>query len=463
MNDYLKEEKIGKLMLKFSIPCVLSLLVSALYNIVDQIFIGNSDVGAIGNTATTIVFPLTVIALAFGLMLGDGAASSMSLLSGRGENKSISKTIGNALLFSILISIIFLCVSFPCLKSILTFFGARTEESLEKAYEYGFIILIGVPFYIISNMLNSIIRADGSPKVAMISMFAGAITNVILDAILILVVKMGLTGAALATIIGQALSFVISVVYIFRPKTFKLHLSDFKIDWKLTINVFKLGLSSFLTQIAIVIITVISMNMLAEYGAQSKYGINDPQAIIGVVMKVFSIVVNIAVGIAAGSQPIIGYNFGAGRYDRVKKVLFYVIVSNLILGVIATLLFELAPGAIISIFGSNTANKELYMEFGIYAIRIYLAGILLTLIQKVMSIFLQAIGSPVKALLLSLIRDVFAMSLFTIVLPLKFGIMGVLYAAPISDVIGIIFTIIFVLIELKRMNNLEKNENLTLE
>lgn len=463
MNDYLKEEKIGKLMLKFSLPCVLSLLVSALYNIVDQIFIGNSNVGAIGNTATTIVFPLTVIALAFGLMLGDGAASCMSLLSGRGENKSISKTIGNALLFSVLISVIFLCVSFPCLKSILTFFGARTEESLEKAYEYGFIILIGVPFYIISNMLNSVIRADGSPKVAMISMFAGAITNIILDAVLILVVKMGLTGAALATIIGQALSFVISIVYIFRPKTFKLHLNDFKIDWKLTGNVFRLGLSSFLTQIAIVIITIISMNMLAEYGAKSKYGINDPQAIIGVVMKVFSIVVNIAVGIAAGSQPIIGYNFGAGRYDRVKKVLFYVIISNVILGVIATLLFEFAPGAIISIFGSNTTNKELYMEFGIYAIRIYLAGILLTLIQKVMSIFLQAIGSPIKALLLSLIRDVFAMALFTIVLPIKFGIMGVLYAAPISDVIGIIFTIIFVLIELKRMNKLEKNENSLLD
>lgn len=451
MNDYLKDEKIPKLMLKFSIPCILSLLVSALYNIVDQIFIGNSDVGAIGNTATTIVFPLTVIALAFGLMLGDGAAANMSLLSGKGDNKNISKTVINSFVISILISILFLCIGFPLLNPILTFFGARTEESLKYAYEYGFIILIGVPFYIISNMLNSVIRADGSPKVAMASMLIGAITNVILDAVFILVCKWGLTGAALATIIGQFLSFIISFAYLFKAKTFTIHLTDFKLDFRLLSDVLKLGLSSFLTQIAIVIITVISMNMLATYGAQSKYGINDPQAIIGVVMKVFSIVVNIAVGIAAGSQPIVGYNYGASRYDRVRKVLFYILVSTTILGVVATLAFELLPGFIINIFGSNTANKELYIEFGIYAIRIYLGGILLTLIQKVMSIFLQSIGSPIKALLLALIRDVFAMSLFTIVLPIRFGIMGVLYAAPLSDVVGIIFTIIFVSIEWKKM------------
>lgn len=300
-------------------------------------------------------------------------------------------------------------------------------------------------------MLNSVIRADGSPKVAMASMLCGAITNIILDAVFILVCKWGLTGAALATIIGQFLSFVISFIYIFKAKTFTVHLSDFKLDFRLISDVLKLGLSSFLTQIAIVIITVISMNMLATYGAQSKYGINDPQAIIGVVMKVFSIVVNIAVGIAAGSQPIVGYNFGAGRYDRVRKILFYILLSTTILGVLATLIFELFPGFIINIFGSNTANKDLYIEFGIYAIRIYLGGILLTLIQKVMSIFLQSIGSPVKALFLALIRDVFAMSLFTIVLPIRFGIMGVLYAAPISDIVGIIFTIIFVFIEWKRM------------
>lgn len=458
MNNYLKEEKISKLMLKFSIPCILSLVISALYNIVDQIFIGNSDVGAIGNTATTIVFPLTVIALAFGLMLGDGAASSMSLLAGRGEHQKISKTVLNSLLMSVIISVLFLLICFPLLDNILSFFGAKTEESLEKSHEYGYIILIGVPFYIISNMLNSIIRADGSPKIAMLSMFTGAICNIILDAIFILVFKWGLTGAALATIIGQMLSFIISVVYLFFTKTFKMKWQDFKIDFKILGEVLRLGLSSFLTQISIVIITVISMNMLAKYGAMSKYGINDPQAIIGVVMKVFSIVVNIAVGIAAGSQPIVGYNYGALRYDRVKKVLKYIIISNIVLGVVATIVFELMPSAIINIFGSNTENKDLYLEFGIYAMRIYLGGILLTLIQKVISIFLQSIGSPIKALLLSLIRDVFLMSLFTLILPLKFGIMGVLYAAPISDIIGVAFAVVFIVIEIKKMNSLDERQ-----
>lgn len=462
MNDYLKEEKIPKLMIKFSLPCILSLLVSALYNIVDQIFIGNSDVGTIGNTATTIVFPLTVIALAFGLMLGDGAAANMSLLSGKGNDSDISKTVVNSLETSFFVSLIFLLICFPFLNQILTFFGAKTVESLEKANEYGFIILIGVPFYIVSNTLNSIIRADGSPKISMLSMISGAVTNVILDAIFILLLNWGLTGAALATIIGQILSFIISFIYLFKAKTFKIHLDDFKINFRLFFDVLKLGFSSFLTQISIVIITVISMNMLATYGAQSKYGINDPQAIIGIVMKVFSIVVNIAVGIMAGSQPIVGYNYGAGRYDRVKKVFFYVIVSNIVLGILATLVFELFPGFIINIFGSNTSNKELYIEFGIYAMRIYLGGILLTLIQKVSSIFLQSIGSPIKALLLSLIRDVFAMSLFTIVLPIQFGIIGILIAAPVSDIIGIIFTVIFITIELRKMKRVKNNDYIEL-
>lgn len=456
MNDYLKEEKVSKLMLKFSLPCILSLLVSALYNIVDQIFIGNSSVGAIGNTATTIVYPLTVIALAFGLMLGDGAAASMSLLSGRGENKKSSRVVFNSLFVGVIVCVLFLVICFPLLDNILTFFGAKTEESLSYSHEYGFIILIGVPFYIISNLLNSIIRADGSPKIAMLSMLLGAICNVILDAIFILALDWGLTGAALATIIGQGLSFIICFIYLFFSKTFRLNIKEFRISAKALKEIFRLGLSSFLTQISIVIITVVSMNMLAKYGAKSKYGINDPQAIIGVVMKVFGIVVNIAVGIAAGSQPIVGYNYGAGCFKRVKQLLKYIIISNIILGIIATLLFELLPKQILSIFGSNSANKDLYVEFGVYAMRIYLSGILFTLLQKVLSIFLQSIGSPVKSLLLSLIRDVVLMTIFTLVLPIHFGILGVLYAAPISDVIGIVFAALFIILELKKINKLEQ-------
>ena len=196
------------------------------------------------------------------------------------------------------------------------------------------------------------------------------------------------------------------------------------------------------------------MNMLAKYGAQSKYGANDPQAIIGVIMKVFTIFVNIAVGIAAGSQPIVGYNYGAGQIKRVKELLKLVLCSTFVVGFIATILFELIPGQILSIFGSNSSNPENYLEFGILAMRIYLGGIIFTLIQKVTSIFLQAIDRPIKATLLSLIRDVVAMVTFTTTLPLGMGIMGVLWAAPISDVFGITFSVIFLVIEIRKLNKM---------
>lgn len=342
-NDYLLNEKVSKLLVKFLIPCILSLLISALYNIVDQIFIDNSSVGAIGNTATTLVFPLTCIALAFGLMLGDGCASYMSLQSGMGEKDKIHKAVGTTITISIIISIIFVIISFAFLTPILEFFGARTEEALKYSKEYAIIIIIGVPFYIIMNALNSIIRADGSPKTAMISMVLGAILNIILDAVFINGCNIGLTGAALATIIGQIASFVVSVIYLFKSKTFKLKLASFKIDLKTFVHILQLGFSSFLTQISIVIVSIVSMNMLAKYGANSKYGVNDPQAIFGIVMKVFTIVVNISVGIAAGAQPILGYNYGAKRYDRVKELLRLIILSNIVVGGIATTVLQCFP------------------------------------------------------------------------------------------------------------------------
>ena len=451
-NNYLGEEKVGKLLAKFSIPCILSLLISALYNIVDQIFIGNSNVGAIGNTATTIVFPLTCIALAFSLMLGDGTASFMSLSSGKGENDKIHKAVGTTICTGIIISVIFLLISFPLLSQILTFFGARSEKALSYSLEYGRIILIGIPFYILMNILNSIIRADGSPKTAMISMVLGAVINIVLDAIFINALNMGLTGAALATIIGQIVSFFISLAYIFRPKTFKLKLTSFKLEFNMLLNVLKLGFSSFLTQASIVIVSIVSMNMLAKYGVQSKYGSDDPQAIMGIVMKVFTIVINIAVGIAAGAQPIIGYNYGAKNYKRVKKLLSLILVLNLILGIISTILFELIPDKIIQIFGSNTQNKDLYLEFGILTIRIYLAFIIFTLIQKVTAIYLQAVGEPVKATILSLIRDVIIIIPSMIILPKFLGIIGILYSSWVTDIVSIIITVIFLIFEYKKLN-----------
>jgi len=456
-SKFLETEKMSKLIIKFSIPCILSLLVSALYNIVDQIFIGNSSVGTLGNTATTIVFPLTVIALAFGLILGDGAAAYMSILLGKGERDKLPKVVGTSIVVSLFCSLLFYAVCFPLLDYILDFFGAKTAESLALAHEYGFIIVIGFPFYILTSTLNSIIRADNSPQVAMISLVAGALFNIIFDALMILVWNMGLTGAALATILGQIVSFVISSLYLFKTKTFKLSLKSFIPDFKELGNVLKLGLSSFLTQISIVIISVVSMNTLARYGKDSIYGVNDPQAIVGVVMKVFTIVINIVVGIAAGAQPVIGYNYGAKKYDRVKQGYFIVLISSTVVALIATILFQTIPTQIVGMFGAKTTNPETYFEFGEKTVRIYLMLIVFTCIQKVTSIFLQSISSPVKATVLSLIRDVIIFVPLTILLPIGLGIEGVLWAAPVSDTIAIVFTFILVFLEFKK---LEKNNTL---
>lgn len=358
-NQYLLEEKPGKLLLKFAIPCVLSLLISALYNIVDQIFIGNSDVGTIGNTATSIVFPLICIALAFGLLPGDGTAAYMSLCMGRKETDKISKAVGTCLTMALVISVFFLVVCFSFMDFILSLLGAKTEAALIAAHEYAVPVVIGMPFFILLNVLNPIVRADGAPKIAMLSTVSGCVLNIVLDAIFIFPLHMGLTGAALATTIGIVVSFLISFLYLFKSKTFRLKFTDLKPDAGILRRVCKLGFSSFLTQISIVIITIVSMNMLAKYGLQSKYGANDPQAIIGVVMKVFSIFVNIAVGIAAGAQPIIGCNYGAKQYSRVKKIFRYVILSTLCVGIVATVLFQTMSVPIIRIFGSNSANPRI--------------------------------------------------------------------------------------------------------
>jgi putative MATE family efflux protein len=459
-STFLGTEKMSKLIVKFSIPCILSLLVSALYNIVDQIFIGNSSVGTLGNTATTIVFPLTVIALAFGLVLGDGAAAYMSILLGKGEKDKLPKVVGTSIIISLVCSLLFYAVCFPLLDNILDFFGAKTPESLALAHEYGFIIVIGFPFYILTATLNSIIRADNSPQVAMISLVAGAIFNIIFDALMVIVWNMGLFGAALATILGQVLSFVISSLYLFKTKTFKLSLKSFIPDFKELGTVLKLGLSSFLTQISIVIISVVSMNTLARYGRESKYGVNDPQAIVGVVMKVFTIVINIVVGIAAGAQPVIGYNYGAKKYDRVKQGYFIVLISSIVVALIATILFQTIPTQIVGMFGAKTTNPETYFEFGEKTVRIYLMLIIFTCIQKVSSIFLQSISSPVKATVLSLVRDVITFVPLTICLPMGMGIEGVLWAAPISDMIALVITFILVFLEFKK---LDKNKNLASE
>ena len=317
-SQFLGEEKISKLMLKFSIPCVLSLLVSALYNIVDHIFIGNSDLSALGNAATGVVFPIFIIAQAFAWCFGDGCAAYLNICQEKKNTQDAHKSIGSGITITLIASIILIAVFFPLKTQLLTLFGA-SDNSIGMAIEYFNIILMFFPLYMLSNMMNAVIRADGSPAWSMASMLIGAIINIILDPLFIFGFKWGMTGAALATVIGQTVSFIISLIYFFRPKTFKLTIKSFIPDLKIFSSALKLGTSSFITQMTIVIISLVCNIMLARYGAQSRYGVDIPIAIIGIESKVFTVVINLVVGIVLGCQPIIGYNIGAKNTIGLKS------------------------------------------------------------------------------------------------------------------------------------------------
>lgn len=451
-SQFLGKEKIGKLMLKFSIPCVLSLLVSALYNIVDQIFIGNSELSALGNAATGVVFPIFIIAQAFTWCFGDGCAAYLNICQGKKDIQSAHKAIGTGIIVTLLASIVLMSVFFPLKTQILTLFGA-SENSIGMAIEYFNIILAFFPVYMLSNMMNAVIRADGSPSWSMASMTIGAIINIILDPIFIFGLHWGMKGAALATIIGQVVSFLISLVYFFHTKTFKLTKKSFIPDFKAFSSALKLGTSSFITQITIVIISLICNIMLAKYGSMSHYGIDIPIAIIGIESKVFTVVINLVVGIVLGCQPIIGYNMGAKNYGRVKKLYKYILMCTIVIGVISTLLFELAPQAIVRIFGTpkNIPNPEDYWIFAEKTFRIFLSFVTFTCIIKMTSIFFQAVGKPAQAVVSSMIRDIVCFIPLILILPVFWGIEGILFAAPIADLIAVIVAAVLTVVFLRSL------------
>ena len=447
VNQYLAEESIGKLMLKFSIPCIMSLLVSSLYNIVDQIFIGRG-VGYLGNGATNVVFPITVIALAAALLVGDGCASCLSICQGRKDEESAHKCVGNAVVIVIAAGMI-MTVLFMLLKEkILLGFGA-TENNISYAREYFDYILIGIPFFMFGNAMNSVIRADGSPKFAMFSTLVGCAVNVILDPIAIFVLKWGMKGAAVATVAGQIVTAFLAADYLFHMKSMKLNKSGLRLSGKILGQLLPLGISSFLTQISIVIIMAAMNNMLVIYGAQSKYGADIPLTVVGIVMKVFQIVIAVVVGIAAGSQPIVGYNYGAGYTGRVKTIFKTMLGAEICVGLAAMLCFECFPLQIIGIFGSE---EGLYNEFAVLAFRVYLCTIVLCCIQKAVSIFLQALGKPILSMGLSLLRDFVLSVPLVLILPRFYGVGGTLCSAPVSDVISFIAVIILTIYIMRHLD-----------
>lgn len=435
-NEYLANGKIGKLMVKFSLPCIISLLVSSLYNIVDQIFIGRG-IGFLANGATNVVFPITILALSVALMIGDGCAAFLSISQGRKDQENIHRSIGNATTLLIVSSVLLTIFFILTRDSILVSFGA-TENNIDYAKDYFDIVILGIPFFVITNGLSPIIRSDGSPKFAMLATLVGCVINLILDPIAIFVLKWGVSGAAIATVVGQGVSAIIVLYYLFHTKSAKLKKSSFVVKKSLLSNIVPLGISSFLTQLSIVVIMGIMNTTLVKYGALSKYGADIPITVVGIVMKVFQIVIALVVGIAAGSQPIVGYNYGAKHYSRVKQIFKYMMISEIALGIIATICFEFFPLQIIGLFGSENA---LYNEFAIYTFRIFLSTIILTTVVKSTSIFLQSLGKPVLSLGLSLLRDFILSVPLILILPKMFGIMGPLFSAPIADIITLIVTV----------------------
>lgn len=447
-ENILGTDKISKLIKKFSIPCIISLVVNALYNMVDQIFIG-WGVGYLGNGATNVVFPLTIICLAFALMLGDGCSAFLSLKLGQKcEDEAKSGTI-SGIIMSVILSIVFFVVAFIFLPNIINIFGC-TDALRSYALDYGKFIVMGLPFLIIGTTLNSIIRADGSPKYAMFSMVLGAILNIILDPIFIFVFKMGVKGAAIATALSQVATFIINVTYLWKFKSIHINKNDVKFNFKNFKSVFSLGISSFITQLSLVVVIAVLNNLLVKYGTKSKFGSEIPITVLGIVMKVNYIIQSIVIGIAAGSQPIFGYNYGASKNDRVKETLKIVLTLSFIVSLLALILFQVFPIQIISVFGSG---NHLYNEFAKETFRIFLLFVGLNGIQIATSIFFQAIGQSTKSALLSLSRQVIFLVPISILFGHLFGVIGVLWAGAISDVLAFIISIILVINQSRKLVN----------
>ncbi len=435
-SNYLGTEKVGNLLRRFAIPCIFSLIISCLYNIVDQIFVGNG-VGYLGNAATGVIFPITVVGWGLSLFFGDGAAAALSVSLGRGETKDIHRSVGSAIMGSFLSGVVVIVIAYLWGDGLLRLIGA-TDANIQMAHDYGAIIFIMMPLAMTQNTLASIIRADGSPKYAMMAMLTGAVINIIGDPVAIFALDMGIKGAAWATIIGQFVSFLICAAYLRNSKTFRVSAGSFKPSIMLLKPVMALGTSSLLTQLSIVVITVVNNILLVKYGARSAYGADIPLAAFVVIMKLFQIVLNVAIGIAAGAQPIVGYNYGAKNYDRVRELLKLMIKWTVIVGLVCTIAFEAIPGVFIRMFGS--ADDPVYFDFAVLCLRIYLSLILVTCVQKVCAIFLQSIGKAKAAAPLSVLRDVLLI-VFSLLIPIAMGVTGIFWAAPLADIMAILVTV----------------------
>ncbi len=446
-------EKISTLLKRFAVPSIISMLVSSLYNIVDQIFIG-WGVGSIGNGATNVAFPFTSINLALSLTIGVGSAAKFSLELGRGNKQEASKTVGVATvwggIFGLLCLIIFESFATPMLKA----FGA-TPTIMPYALDYIRVTAIGMPFLIVSNSISNLIHADGKPRYSMICMVVGAVLNTVLDPIFIFVFDLGIAGAAWATVISQIVSFAVCVSYIPKFRCVQITKDTFRPSLKTSFSTMSLGLSNGLNQVAMCLVQIVMNNSLTHYGALTPYGTDIPLSAVGVVMKVNAIIMAVFIGIQQGTRPIMGFNYGAKQYDRVKKTYRLGITVDVLFAFIGFIVFEFFPQYVLILFGKG---NKLYMEFAILFMRVFLSTVIINGIQFLSSNFFSSIGKPLKGVMLSLSRQCILFIPLVLILPrIKgLGLTGIIIAGPIADILAVTLSIIFVVIEFRNMTKLER-------
>lgn len=430
-------EKTGRLVARYAIPSVISLVVNSLYNMVDQVFIGQG-VGYLGNAATNVIMPMTLIMMAVAMMFGNGASAYMSLQLGKGEPEKAARGVGNMTTLLVGSGVVFLILFELLLQPLCYLFGARGEV-MGYAVDYGRIIVLGFPVFVIGVGAGNVIRADGRPKASMVGMLIGCITNMILDPIFIFVCGWGVQGAAWATIIGQLFNAVFYMVCLCRFQTVRLEKRHLVPRLHTAGRIVSLGMSSFFTQIAATVVIAIQNNLLVKYGAKSVYGADIPMAALGITMKTSQLITSIAMGIASGVQPILGYNYGSRQYERVKQTfrISFGICTAIMLA--ALVVFQVFPESIIRIFGQES---ESYMEFAVKCFRIYLLACFMIPSGMVIGIFYQAIGRPVPSMVLSLSRQIIFLIPAMFMLSAVWGIDGLLWAGPVSDALSGILAII---------------------
>ena len=442
-------EKISKLLMKFAVPSVIAMLVSAVYNIVDQIFIGNME-GYLGNAATNVAYPLSTISLAIALLIGTGGAAKQNLLLGAKKQKQASAAVCNSITMLTLSGIFLGVVTLVFLKPLLKFFGA-TPDVMPYAVDYTEIIALGLPFATVVTGLNHLIRADGSPAYSMVSMVSGAVINTVLDPIFINL--WGIKGAAIATVFGQGVTFVMNALYLRKFKHVQIKKEYFKLDFSISGSICALGIASFFNQLAMTVVQIVMNNCMTKYGEQSVYGSDIPLACTGIVMKVSMLIMAVVIGIAQGHQPIVSFNYGAGNYKRVREAYKKAVTASSIVAVVGFVLLQVFPRQILSIFGKEASEE--YFRFGIRLLKIYLFAMALNGIQPVTTTFFTAVGKAVKGTFIALTRQVIFLVPLILILPVFFGIDGIMYAGPVADGAAFVLAVMLMVIEFKKMRQLE--------